>query len=447
MMSSKIFRDPLYNYISLNLDKDRDRWLVKLLDCPELQRLRRIHQLGVSYLTYPGADHNRLSHSLGVLHLTMQALDHLERISNDPQVRQGREPVLAAALLHDVGHGAFSHVFEPCLNTKHEHWSIKVVLSEETEVNKILKSISKSTPETVAELIDGENHEHPAWMKYLLSSQLDADRLDYLRRDSLFTGAGYGHFDWFRILNTCEFHEEDAIRTIVWPEKSKLAIEEYIFARYYMFQNVYHHKTTRGFEKIIGSMWSYAKTQYSEGIDVDLLDPIQRIFSTDDISVKEYLAIEEFTVMYQIHKWRDNRNHKVLADLARRFLDRDRLVAIDAPDIPPQLALGAYEEWESELCRLVSESGYEAPDSYCLKDQVKGKYNQPYMPEKEQQEQSVRNSIRIKVAGETQPIEISKLLPRLKPLTEKPVDRVRYYVPKDVQAKALNLRANWKSTP
>src|SRR6185295_12263625 len=103
----------------------------------------------------------------------------------------------------------------------------------------------------VAGLIDKDNHDYPCWQKNLLSSQLDVDRLDYLRRDSLFTGAGYGHFDYYRLLNTFEFVEEDDERGIVWPEKSMLAIEEYIFARYYMYQNVYLHKTTRGFEKLI----------------------------------------------------------------------------------------------------------------------------------------------------------------------------------------------------
>src|SRR3954465_15322902 len=100
-MSDKVFRDPLYNYISI--DKDRDGWLLKLLDSPEVQRLRRIHQLGVSALTYPGADHTRLSPSLGVLHLMHQAVQNHRSISDDEQVNQGRAPLLAAALIHDVG--------------------------------------------------------------------------------------------------------------------------------------------------------------------------------------------------------------------------------------------------------------------------------------------------------------------------------------------------------
>src|SRR5271163_4966099 len=100
-MSSKIIRDPLYNYISI--DTKKDRWLLDLLDSAEVQRLRRIHQLGLSYLTYPGADHNRLSHSLGVLHLMQQALEHLALDERDAGVDAARQPLLAAALVHDVG--------------------------------------------------------------------------------------------------------------------------------------------------------------------------------------------------------------------------------------------------------------------------------------------------------------------------------------------------------
>src|SRR3954470_9980022 len=135
-MASKIIRDPLYNYISI--DAKRDGWLLELLDTPEVQRLRRIHQLGVSSLTYPGAVHNRLAHSLGVVHLMQQALEHLARSSDDAAIRDGRAPVLASALIHDVGHGPFSHVAEACLGVDHEQWSGAVVLSDETKVREVL---------------------------------------------------------------------------------------------------------------------------------------------------------------------------------------------------------------------------------------------------------------------------------------------------------------------
>ena len=142
-----------------------------------------------------------------MLHFDAASLiQHIERDYGDAQVRRGRDPLLAAALLHDVGHGPFSHLFEPCLGIDHEVWSKAIILSEESTVNKVLRSkVDHTFPNSVAELIDKDNHNYPSWMKYLISSQvLDMDRLDYLRRDSLFTGAGYGHFDFFRILNTFE---------------------------------------------------------------------------------------------------------------------------------------------------------------------------------------------------------------------------------------------------
>src|SRR5437588_8136184 len=170
-MSSKIIRDPLYNYISI--DRKRDRWLLDLLHTPEMQRLRRIHQLGVSYLTYPGADHNRLAHSLGVLHLMQQALQHLTSICNDEHVNRGRAPLFAAAMVHDVGHGPFSHLFEPCLDIDHEVWSCKIIRSSESEVNRVLRNIDSLLPERVAALVEKDNFTPAIWQKNLLSSQLD----------------------------------------------------------------------------------------------------------------------------------------------------------------------------------------------------------------------------------------------------------------------------------
>lgn len=441
-MSAKIFRDPLYNYISI--DRERDGWLLKLLDTPEVQRLRRIHQLGVSYLTYPGADHNRLAHSLGVVHLMQQALQHLQEPTADEHINRARAPMLAAALIHDVGHGPFSHLFEPCLGIDHEVWSKKIILCEHKESNiyRILKAVDPSLPRTVADLIDKENVEQPSWMRYMLSSQLDMDRLDYLRRDSLFTGAGYGHFDFFRLLNTFEFHKNESDqREIVWAEKSMLAVEEYIFARYYMYQNVYLHKTTRGFEKMIEAMWRRARTFFDAGEDVILVPTIKDFWISRDPAVQQYLRIEEYTVLQQIQNW-TNHSDKSLSDLARRFLNRERFAMIEPPPAKDGL-VPSNDKWEEALLGLVkSKIGYDPPEMYCLKDNVKAKYNQPYFPEKETDEQSVKNAIRVMIGGK--PVEVSTLLERLKPLTQEPIDRVRYYIPKDLHEQAKQLRATWK---
>ena len=173
--TEKVFRDPLYNYIAI--DRDRDEWLLDLIDTAEFQRLRRIHQLGVSNFTYPGADHSRLAHTLGVVHLMGHAWRRVELLERGPEVERARHILLAAALLHDIGHGPFSHLFEPALGIDHEYWSCEILRSEQTEVHGKLASRDIPIDQVIA-LIQKDNHQRPPWQKTLLSSELDVDRLD-----------------------------------------------------------------------------------------------------------------------------------------------------------------------------------------------------------------------------------------------------------------------------
>jgi uncharacterized protein len=437
-MGSKVFRDPLYNYIGLDLP--RDGWLVDLINCREMQRLRRIHQLGVSNFTYPGADHNRLAHSLGVLHLMKMVVSHLNR-EEARIAHHDEQPLLAAALLHDVGHGPFSHLFEPCLDIKHESWSIQIVLDEGTEVHKILEREGRYLPQRVAALVEEDNEKPIPWQKALLSSQLDVDRIDYLRRDSLFTGSGYGHFDWFRLLTSMMLIDVEDGYDLVWPEKAALAIEEYIFARYYMYQNVYLHKTTRGFEKLVTAMWQHAAQLHQDGTDVKLVPVLDEFWSADRPSVAQYLRIEEFTVLSQVQAWLDHKD-EALSDLARRFLSRDGFAMIKPP---VQGGIdGDVSEWETALRAIVGKH-YHPADMYCLKDTLAGKYRQPYRPEPESDQQTAKNAIRTVVHREAKPIEISDLLPRLKAVTKQTPDEMRYYVPKNLRIEAQELADSWPS--
>src|SRR5438132_787021 len=148
-MSQRIYRDPVHNIIPLRDDHAEDRLLIRLIDTPEFQRLRRIKQLGLGLYTYQGAEHSRFTHSLGAFHLMTRVLDRLgekHEIGGDD-----RTAARAAALLHDVGHGSFSHVMEKVLGFHHESWTVKVVLSEETEIGREVGSLGAEMPADVAE--------------------------------------------------------------------------------------------------------------------------------------------------------------------------------------------------------------------------------------------------------------------------------------------------------
>ncbi|MBX3176651.1 MAG: HD domain-containing protein [Candidatus Hydrogenedentes bacterium] len=449
-MADKLFRDPLYNYIAI--DRKTDGWLIDLINCPEVQRLRRVHQLGVSNFTYPGADHTRFAHSLGVTHLMQLVHKRLARESAAEKIQRARQALLATALLHDVGHGPFSHLFEPCLGVNHEQWSIAIILDGNSKVNQVLRREDPHLPDHVAALIDSKDTRHPAWQRALMSSQLDVDRMDYLRRDSLFTGAGYGHFDWHRLLNTVQFHDDET--DLIWPEKAALAIEEYIFARYYMYQNVYLHKTTRGIEQLLQAMWNRANQLRLDGTNIDANPPLERFWKTEKpepgtLAIDDYLGIEEFTVLEQIQRWKGH-SDKSLADCARRFLDRDGFAMVKPPPPPNKLKVDDFGDWEPELHKLLLGKGFEEPAMYCLADRVTGKYRQPYREEKEVKDQSAVNTIRLIVDGE--PVAIGKHLPRLGAVINPPEDRIFYYVPKEIRedavklSKRLNESANHSST-
>src|SRR2546423_11738072 len=185
----RIYRDPVHNIIPLRDDNAEGQLMIRLIDTPEFQRLRRIKQLGLGLYTYQGAEHSRFTHSLGALHLMTRILDLLSaRIAP-----ADRAAARAAALLHDIGHGPFSHAMEKVLGVHHEHLSVLAVTSEETEVCQALRSFSSELPQRVAAIIEGTFK--PAALAQLVSSQLDVDRMDYLLRDSLMTGAKYGLFD------------------------------------------------------------------------------------------------------------------------------------------------------------------------------------------------------------------------------------------------------------
>ncbi len=191
------------------------------------------------------------------------------------------------------------------------------------------------------------------------------------------------------------------------------------------------------------AMWRRAKTLRDGGTDVDLV-PVLRDFwgAGDNATVQQYLRIEEFTVLQQVQQWTGH-SDKPLADLARRFLDRNRYAAIDPPQPDSKLA-GIYTRWEAALHEKLRGNGYDCMDTHCLQDEVKAKYNQPYFPEKENDQQSARNAIRVRAGATGSPVEISTILDRLRPVAERPaIAQVRYYVPCNMRLEIQKLKDQW----
>src|SRR5204862_1748529 len=204
-MSEKISRDPVHDCIAFRLERGVDALLFRLLNTVEVQRLRRIRQLGMASLAYPGADHSRYSHSLGVMETARKILDQLAAASfviDEP----GRDVCVIAALLHDLGHGPFSHVFERVSGIEHGKLTQRVILDPGSEVHGILMKHDTSLPQKIADFLSCK----PArtFLCDVISSQLDADRLDYLLRDNIMTGSQYGGYDLSSLLHSMAIAEK-----------------------------------------------------------------------------------------------------------------------------------------------------------------------------------------------------------------------------------------------
>ncbi len=431
-MPQKAFRDPIYRH--MYFDKEHERLILDLLSCPEVQRLRRIRQLGVSSITYHGAEHSRFGHALGACHLMGVALSTMQQ--NDPKMKvdpSTRLAALAAALLHDIGHGPFSHVLEGELfrTRKHELWTKEIIRNEESAVNQRLRDYDPALPDTVAELIEGRPQKL-SWVSCLIHSQLDVDRMDYLLRDSHYCGVGYGQYDSERILHTMRMRKipPDGVLQPVWLEKGRTAVEEYIFARYYMYWNVYYHPTTRGYEELLKAIFRRAReVAFKDGGRLgDCPDLLRRVVLQKKVRMADFLALDDSVVIAQLLRWRDgSRVDKVLADLSRRFSDRDGLKPIELKGF----TITQSERLEKAR-KLVEKSGW-SPDYYFLTNKAIASTYDSYHPEEEAEESSAETSILIELEEAPKhgsPFrEISRVSQRLKGVTGSREVREFCYVP------------------
>ena len=265
-------KDPVHGYIKLTELEQ------KLIDTPEFQRLRRIKQLSGAHYTYPGATHTRFSHSLGTLYLAGYIGDIL--FAKNFLSKDDLQKLRVAALLHDIGHGPFSHLFEEVIFSKrgltHEDLTKRVIT--ETSIKDILEKYGFS-PENIANLAVGQSKEDPLFMNEIIGGGLSVDVIDYVLRDAYFTGVEYGQVDVHRLLNSFEVYEKE--NRLALDYTAIYSLEALFISRYEMFKAVYFHKTVRAAEIMLVQAFMLA----DDILNFSDFRSIQSLMELDDESI------------------------------------------------------------------------------------------------------------------------------------------------------------------
>jgi HD superfamily phosphohydrolase len=419
----KVFRDPIHNLIAFE-DTPCDRLLLDLVNSREVQRLRRIKQLGVTELVFPGANHSRFAHSLGVLHTARRFLDQLQHVEGRPFPPEQRAFILAAALLHDVGHGPFSHVFEQVTGQRHEAFTRAVIRGEGTEVHRRLVAFDPGMPEWLAGFFDEDadaetSGDLPAYLGQVVSGQLDADRCDYLLRDSHATGAHYGHFDLAWMLE--QLRPDPEGKRFYLTRKGLSAAETYLFARFHMYRTVYFHKTSRAAEVMLKLLFRRWKELIGAGgADRSVFPGLEDAF-TGQMSLTKYLDFDDHSVTGLL-KASCRTADPVLRELADGLLNRRLYKALDVTALIDARELRRIMAFDVRVRERMEQAGMDP--RYCwVEDSASDTPYEPYHPDAEKPAKQIfveNNDGRI--------VEISTLSDALTQL-RKTYTVIRYYAP------------------
>jgi len=356
--SKRSYLDPIHQDIVLDRNDPAERLIIDLIDTDEFQRLRRIQQLGISHFTFQGAEGSRFTHSVGVMHVASMLVDNLAE--KHPGLLVHRPLILASALLHDIGHGPFSHVTEKILCYDHEDWSCRII-SGDTKVRAVLDSFEED-PDLAEKIVAVlKKTFHPKYVSHMVSSQLDCDRFDYLLRDSYMTGTKYGLFALQRILRSMELDEENE-RIIVAGEKGQIAVEDYLFARYSMYAQVYYHRKNLAARLLLTKLLNRARHRMNEKGSkrppVFTDEVTGKWLSGADLEVSDYLQLDDVHLNYHIKRWMADPD-PILSDLAHRFINRRLFKAIRINSREKRIQ----RDIEGEARRLTKAAGLD-PDYY-----------------------------------------------------------------------------------
>ena len=296
----KIINDPVYGFITID-----DELILQLIAHPYYQRLRRIHQMAMAHLVYPGAVHTRLHHSLGAYHLMRCAMQELtsKGIAITAQEQQAAK---IAILLHDIGHGPFSHALEHVLAEGMHHEEISLL---------IIKELNKQLDGKLQMALDIFTNNYPKKFLYqLVSGQLDVDRMDYLTRDSFFTGVIEGAIGYDRILKMLTVHNGE----LMVEEKGIFSIEKFLLARRLMYWQVYLHKTVLSAEQMLRRIIKRAKH-----INAVCQEPLNSFINLpqQDITLQQFCSIDDHDVLMAVKAWCHHPD-KVLSVLCQGIIDR-----------------------------------------------------------------------------------------------------------------------------
>jgi hypothetical protein len=323
-----ILRDPVHGLVAF--ESEEDAIVPRLLATREVQRLRRIRQLGLTSLAFPGAEHTRFAHAVGAAHVMQRFLARLRQIDQElpfwRRVTSERaRDAIAAALLHDVGHGPLSHLFEEAMPgaMRHEAWTERILLDAGSEVHQVLVRDDPNLPRRVADLVAGR-HELP-YLAKAVSGTFDVDRCDYLLRDAHATGVRHGEFDLAWLLRSLRLRAEGgdgAPGLAIDGAKGLSAIESFVLARLFMFQQVYFHKSTRAAEWMIGAILRRAIALVQDGVRLPVFPPAFETAAGGELpSLAEYLELDDGVLLGAIHAWEDAKD-PILSDLCKRLRAR-----------------------------------------------------------------------------------------------------------------------------
>ena len=318
---TKVLKDPVHSYIHIHYEV-----IWNCLDSKEFQRLRRIRQLGGDFQVYPTAEHSRFSHSLGVYEIVRRMVTEIKSLCVE-LTEYEKVCVMLAGLLHDVGHGPFSHAFEHVTNHSHEEYTAKIILGN-TELNAILRDVSEKLPQDIVSIIQ-HTHENDI-LNQIVSGQLDADRMDYLLRDSYFTATSYGQFDLERILRTMRVRKTAEGRKVIVVKYTGIhSVEDYIMARYQMYWQVYYHPVARSYEAVFIQLFNRLKDIFKG--DKDYFEDMKVLvpfLEKSEVRVDEYFKLDENSLLYCCALIQDKED-KIAADLARRLQNRNLFEYVD----------------------------------------------------------------------------------------------------------------------